>query len=90
MYLYLTCGSLCVFTLRSTCVNVYLYPYVSMYLSLTCINLCVSVQELDGVSFMLLTWSALTDVLHLRERDAVALCTHVSRVKYTYFTAFCN
>ena len=45
-------------------------------------------QELDGVSFMLLTWSALTEVLQLSERDALALCTHVSRVKYTYFTAF--
>ena len=45
-------------------------------------------QDLDGVSFMLLTLSTLTEVLELSERDAVALCTHVSRVKYTYFTAF--
>ena len=51
-------------------------------------RVCGGRQEMDGVSFMLLTWSALTEVLQLSERDAVALCTHVSRVKYTYFTAF--
>ena len=53
-------------------------------------------QELDGVSFMLLTCSTLTDVLTdspsteptLTERDAVALCSSVARVKYSYFTAF--
>ena len=37
---------------------------------------------------MLLTCSTLTDVLRLGERDAAALCSHVARVKYTYFTAF--
>ncbi|XP_043200787.1 uncharacterized protein LOC122369815 [Amphibalanus amphitrite] len=64
---------------------------LAQYLSTTeCAHLVPSLlqQELDGVSFMLLTWSTLTEVLQLSERDALALCTHVSRVKYTYFTAF--
>ncbi|KAF4518842.1 hypothetical protein B566_EDAN006693 [Ephemera danica] len=47
-------------------------------------------EDIDGHAFMLLNLPTVQENLHLQLSTAIKLCQHVERVKFAYFSDYCN